>query len=42
MFVDISVYLVEGPGMSFASGRAYPKASQKCCDTPTLFGKDIL
>ena len=27
--------------MSFAEGIVCPQASQMCCDTPPLFGKDL-
>ena len=33
MFVEFSVYLLEGPGMSFASRRACSQASRTCCDS---------
>ena len=38
-FSEFPVYLVDGPGMCFASGRACPHALQTCCDTRhiTLF-----
>ena len=40
-FFEFSVYFVEGLGMSFASGNVCPQASQTCCDTAPLLGKDI-
>ena len=33
VFVEFSVYLVDGPRMCSASGSAYPQASQTCCDS---------
>ena len=33
--------LFDGPGVSFAERIVWPQASQKCCDTPPSFGKDI-
>ena len=33
--------LADGPGMSFVGDIICPQASQTCCDTPPILGKDI-
>ena len=35
-------FVDDEPGMSFALGSDCPQASGTCCDTPSIFQKDIL
>ena len=41
VFVEFLQSLVDGPGMFFVGGIYCPQASETCCNTHPLFGRDI-